>query len=158
MEEEMPRQRIHQVISCFTQYGSCGTDYHNSLTSRYVQLSVRLCAYKAGRYCNQHVLVVPHKTYRVYTSHTYPHVDDRFEWDEFTRGQMLAAFSYGYVTTQLIGGRLAELYGVKLVYGLSLVGTAILSLLSPAVARDGRRTDDSDSEMRGVLAAFNLNS
>ena len=24
--------------------------------------------------------------------------------------------------------------------------------------RQGRRTDDSDSEMRGVLAAFNLNS
>ena len=76
----------------------------------------------------------------MYTSQTYPHVDDRFEWDEFTRGQMLAAFSYGYVTTQLIGGRLAELYGVKLVYGLSLVGTATLALLSPAVARDIRRT------------------
>ena len=54
---------------------------------------------------------------------------------------MLAAFSYGYVTTQLIGGRLAEIYGVKLVYGVSLVGTAILSLLSPLVARD------SDSEI-----------
>ena len=76
----------------------------------------------------------------MYTSQTYLSSDDRFEWDEFTRGQMLAAFSYGYVTTQLIGGRLAELYGVKLVYGVSLVGTAILSLLSPAVARDGRRT------------------
>ena len=71
---------------------------------------------------------------------------------------MLAAFSYGYVTTQLIGGRLAELYGVKLVYGLSLVGTAILSLLSPAVAReDGRRTDDSDSEMKVDVEALNLN-
>ena len=67
--------------------------------------------------------------------------DNRFEWDEFTRGQLLAAFSYGYVTTQLIGGRLAEVYGVKLVYGVSLVGTAILSLLSPVVARD------SDSEI-----------
>lgn len=67
--------------------------------------------------------------------------DNRFEWDEFTRGQLLAAFSYGYVTTQLIGGRLAEIYGVKLVYGVSLVGTAILSLLSPVVARD------SDSEI-----------
>ena len=73
-------------------------------------------------------------------SQTYLYLDDRFEWDEFTRGQMLAAFSYGYVTTQLIGGRLAELYGVKLVYGLSLVGTAILSLLSPAVAREDGQT------------------
>ena len=48
----------------------------------------------------------------------------------------MAAFSYGYVTTQLIGGRLAEVYGVKLVYGVSLVGTALLSLLSPVVARE----------------------
>ena len=64
------------------------------------------------------------------------YVDDRFEWDELTRGQLLAAFSYGYMTTQLIGGRLAEIYGVKLVYGVSLVGTAILTLLSPLFARD----------------------
>ena len=67
---------------------------------------------------------------------SYLHADSRFEWDEFTRGQLLAAFSYGYVTTQLIGGRLAEVYGVKLVYGVSLVGTAVLALLSPLVARD----------------------
>ena len=38
--------------------------------------------------------------------------------------------------TQLVGGRLAEVYGVKLVYGVSLAGTAVLSLLSPAVARE----------------------
>ena len=37
---------------------------------------------------------------------------------------------------QLVGGRLAEVYGAKLVYGVSLLGTAVLSLLSPSIARE----------------------
>ena len=102
--------------------------------------SISVCVVVCTKWDNVKIsLLFPTKhTTGMYTSQTYLSSDDRFEWDEFTRGQMLAAFSYGYVTTQLIGGRLAELYGVKLVYGVSLVGTAILSLLSPAVARDGR--------------------
>ena len=40
----------------------------------------------------------------------------QFDWGPFTQGQVLAAFSYGYVTTQVIGGRLAEKFGIKKVY------------------------------------------
>ena len=57
------------------------------------------------------------------------------EWDEATRGLVLSAFSYGYVTSQIIGGRLAECYGIKLVYGLSLLATAFLTFLSPVVVK-----------------------
>jgi MFS family permease len=45
---------------------------------------------------------------------------EQFEWDEFTRGIVLSAFSYGYVTTQIVGGRLAERYGIKRIYGFRL--------------------------------------
>ena len=43
--------------------------------------------------------------------------------------------SYGYVTTQIIGGRMTEIFGVKRVYGFCLLGTAILTLLSPIAAK-----------------------
>ena len=39
------------------------------------------------------------------------------------------------MTTQIIGGRLTEYYGVKKVYGLGLFLTAILTFLSPITAR-----------------------
>lgn len=58
-----------------------------------------------------------------------------FDWDEYTRGIVMSAFSYGYLTTQILGGRLTEYFGVKKVYGFSLFGTAVLTLLSPVVAK-----------------------
>ena len=61
--------------------------------------------------------------------------NDKFDWDEITRGHILSAFNYGYVTTQIVGGRLTEVFGIKKVYGFSLLATAVLSLLSPAVAK-----------------------
>ena len=58
-----------------------------------------------------------------------------FEWEEFQRGLVLSAFGYGYILTQIIGGRLAERFGVKLIYGLGLFLTGVLTLLSPIVAK-----------------------
>ncbi len=63
--------------------------------------------------------------------------DGDFEWDAMTRGLILSAFGYGYVTTQLIGGRMAEKYGVKAVYGRCLAVCGVLTLLSPPVAKWG---------------------
>lgn len=61
--------------------------------------------------------------------------DDRFDWDAKTRGRILACFSIGYLTTQIIGGRMTEYYGVKRVYGFGLLMTGFLCFLSPVVAR-----------------------
>lgn len=58
-----------------------------------------------------------------------------FDWDEMTIGIVLSSFGWGYMATQIIGGRLAELYGFKKVYGIGLFVTALLMLLSPSVAR-----------------------
>ncbi|XP_069987753.1 putative inorganic phosphate cotransporter isoform X2 [Penaeus vannamei] len=50
------------------------------------------------------------------------------------RGTVLAAFFYGYFVTGLLGGRLAELYGTKLVLGGSVFLGSILTLLTPIAA------------------------
>ena len=55
--------------------------------------------------------------------------DDRFDWDAKTRGRILACFSIGYLTTQIIGGRMTEYYGVKRVYGIGLLMTGFLCFL-----------------------------
>ena len=61
----------------------------------------------------------------------------KFEWDEFTQGLVLASFSYGYWITQIVGGRLAERFGTKRVYGLCMLMVAFLTFLSPPVAKLG---------------------
>lgn len=47
---------------------------------------------------------------------------------------MLGSFFYGYVLTQVPGGRLAELFGGKLVFGLGVLMTAVFTLLTPIAA------------------------
>ena len=46
-----------------------------------------------------------------------------FGWDEKTNGVILGMFFYGYVLTQVPGGRMAELVGGKWLFG---VGEAII--------------------------------
>ena len=61
--------------------------------------------------------------------------NEGFEWDEVMQGYVLSAQSIGYVTTQILGGRMTEYFGVKKVYGLGLFLTTILTFLSPIVAK-----------------------
>ena len=63
-----------------------------------------------------------------------PNNNGYFAWDEFDVGIVLSAFSYGYLCTQIVGGRLTERFGFKRVYGLGLLLTAVLTLVSPIVA------------------------
>ncbi|XP_022699616.1 sialin-like [Varroa jacobsoni] len=58
-----------------------------------------------------------------------------FNWDENTQGMILGAFFYGYVLTQLPGGRLAELIGAKWLLGCGILWTSVLSLVTPFAAR-----------------------
>ena len=41
-----------------------------------------------------------------------------FDWDEKTNGVILGMFFYGYVLTQVPGGRMAELVGGKWLFGV----------------------------------------
>ena len=51
------------------------------------------------------------------------------------QGLVLSSFSWGYITSQIVGGRLSELYGFKAVYGLGLTVPMVLMLLHPVAAR-----------------------
>ena len=56
-------------------------------------------------------------------------------WDKDLQGQILGAFFYGYICTQIPGGWLAEKFGGKLLFGIGVLGTAALTLLTPVAAR-----------------------
>ncbi|XP_046377073.2 sialin-like isoform X1 [Haliotis rufescens] len=58
-----------------------------------------------------------------------------FNWDEQTQGLILGAFFYGYVTTQVPGGFLAERYGAKRIFGFGILCTSVLTLFTPLAAR-----------------------
>ncbi|PNF31193.1 putative inorganic phosphate cotransporter [Cryptotermes secundus] len=72
-----------------------------------------------------------------FTNETVVQPEGEFVWDESVQGIILGSFFYGYVVTQIPGGRLAELYGGKLVFGLGVLITGILTTLSPLAAKLG---------------------
>lgn len=49
----------------------------------------------------------------------------------------MGAFFVGYVITNVPGGRMAEIYGGKLIYGLGVFLTAVLTVISPFAAYAG---------------------
>ncbi|KAL0275710.1 UNVERIFIED_CONTAM: hypothetical protein PYX00_003493 [Menopon gallinae] len=58
-----------------------------------------------------------------------------FEWGEFQQGLILGAFFYGYMSSQIPGGRIAEIYGMKPVFGTAVLLNGVLCLLIPLFAR-----------------------
>ena len=57
--------------------------------------------------------------------------DGEFMWDSVVQSQIIGSFYYGYILTQVPGGRLSEVIGAKRVLGISMAGVAILNLLLP---------------------------
>lgn len=58
-----------------------------------------------------------------------------FNWSTETQGVVLSSFFYGYIITQLPGGILALKFGGKNLFGLGILSTAVLTLLTPVAAR-----------------------
>ncbi|XP_073961359.1 sialin [Choristoneura fumiferana] len=61
----------------------------------------------------------------------------RFPWDTQQKNLLLGCFFWGYVLTELPGGRLAEIIGARRVFGYSTLLASILTLLSPGAAVAG---------------------
>ena len=58
-----------------------------------------------------------------------------FDWDSGTQGLILASFFYGYIITQIPGGYFATKYGGKRIFLFGITTTAVLTLLTPALAK-----------------------
>jgi len=56
-----------------------------------------------------------------------------FNWDEKTTGLILGAFFYGYTTTQVLGGTLAQKIGGKVLMLFGIAWTSVLTLLTPVI-------------------------
>ncbi|XP_029299313.1 sialin isoform X1 [Cottoperca gobio] len=61
----------------------------------------------------------------------------QYPWDSETQGWLLGAFFFGYLCTQIPGGYLSGHYGGKIFLGLGVLGTAVLTLLTPLAANMG---------------------
>lgn len=61
--------------------------------------------------------------------------EGEFDWDETLQGLILGSFFWGYAFTNIPGGRAAEYLGGKLVFGLGIVASAFLTLVTPVSAR-----------------------
>ncbi|XP_054263377.1 vesicular glutamate transporter 1-like [Macrosteles quadrilineatus] len=58
-----------------------------------------------------------------------------FASDSKSEGILLSSFFYGYILTQLLGGWLASRYGGARVFGIGILVTALLTLISPPLAK-----------------------
>lgn len=62
---------------------------------------------------------------------------ERFDWNEAQKQLILGSFFWGYVLTELPGGRLAELVGGHRVFGHSMFWASIITLVTPITAHMG---------------------
>ena len=62
---------------------------------------------------------------------------ETFPWDENEQNWILSSFFYGYIITQIPGGWLAGRFGGKWLFGLGILCTAVLTLLTPLAASAG---------------------
>ncbi|CAH2092629.1 unnamed protein product [Euphydryas editha] len=61
----------------------------------------------------------------------------RYHWSTKQKNLLLGCFFWGYVLTEVPGGRLAEVIGARRVFGYSTLLASVLTLLSPGAAAAG---------------------
>nr|CAD7418245.1 unnamed protein product [Timema cristinae] len=57
-----------------------------------------------------------------------------FDWDSVIQSQVLVGMTYGELATCLIGARLAEIFGPRIICGPGIAIAALLNLLCPVAA------------------------
>ena len=79
-----------------------------------------------------------------------------FDWSNTTQNQLLNAFYYGYVVTQLPGGILADLFGCKIIFGSAVFFSTSQILLLPVLARTDVRLVLASRVLMGLLQVREL--
>lgn len=102
-----------------------------------VNLSVAIVAMVNNTAITNNTLVNSSTTCPVVSNVTETQTDGPFDWGEREQGWLLGAFFYGYVITQVPGGRLSEVLGGKKLYGLGVLVTAVFTILTPLAANAG---------------------
>lgn len=60
-----------------------------------------------------------------------------FNWNEMEKSSILSSFFWGYLMLQIIAGNFAEKFGSKILLGVAMTASAILTLFTPFVAEYG---------------------
>ncbi|XP_018010829.2 sialin isoform X1 [Hyalella azteca] len=68
-------------------------------------------------------------------TNTSTNYNGEFAWTEEEQGIILGSFFWGYIATNILGGRLAENFGGHIVMGVGVGATSVLTLLTPYAAR-----------------------
>lgn len=71
------------------------------------------------------------------TSAPFNDASQRFSWTEGQKQLILGSFFWGYILTELPGGRLAELIGGHRVFGHSMLWSSVVTLIIPFAANLG---------------------
>lgn len=61
----------------------------------------------------------------------------KFDWTEKQKQLILGSFFWGYILTELPGGRMAELVGGHKIFGHSMLWASVLTLVTPFAANMG---------------------
>lgn len=65
---------------------------------------------------------------------------ETYGWDLTTQGLVLSSFFVGYLLLQIIGGKLADLYGGKIVLGFGVLLWSLFTIITPPAAAFGLAT------------------
>ncbi|XP_050297592.1 sialin isoform X2 [Anthonomus grandis grandis] len=60
--------------------------------------------------------------------------ETRFNWNTDQKNAILGSFFWGYLLTELPGGRMAEIVGARKIFGGGMLMASILTILTPAAA------------------------
>ncbi|KAF5270662.1 hypothetical protein FQA39_LY01400 [Lamprigera yunnana] len=62
---------------------------------------------------------------------------NKFQWDKYATGHVIGSFFWGYILTELPGGRLSEIIGARKVFGFGMVFASIITILTPLACHAG---------------------
>lgn len=77
---------------------------------------------------NMSIAIVQMAAYNISNTTSY---GPQYNWDEESKNDILGYFFWGYVLTQVPGGRLSELLGTKVVVGCAFLIASLLTILTP---------------------------